>query len=250
MSYIKGKYKQSIFESETGYKVGLFRVQETDDKELVTNKTITFTGYFTELNKDDLYIFYGEGIEHIKYGFQYQVSEFERVKPEDKDGIIEFLSSDLFPGIGEKLATKIVETLGKNTLDIILEHPEQLNLVPKLTKKKASQIIETLNKYEESHKTIVYLTELGFNMKDALNIYNCYKSNTIQNVEHNIYGLIDEVEEISFSKIDPIALKLGIDQKDERRIKSCILYVMNDLCFKNGDTYLTKEEIYYKTLSL
>ena len=46
MSYIKGKYKQSIFESETGYKVGLFRVQETDDKELGTNKTITFTGYF------------------------------------------------------------------------------------------------------------------------------------------------------------------------------------------------------------
>lgn len=250
-TYIKGNYRRSIYQSEKGYIIGLFKVRDTTDENMkdYINKTITFTGYFHELNEDDTYLFYGEATEHPKYGFQYQVEEYERVKPEDKDGMIEFLSSSLFPGIGEKLATKIVEHLGKNTLEIILNHPEQLNLVPGLTKKKSAQIVETLNKYEESHKTIVYLTELGFNMKDALNIYNCYKSETVQNIEHNIYGLIDEVEEITFSKIDPIALKQGIDKTDERRIKSCILYVMKDLCFKNGDTYLTKEEIYYKTLS-
>jgi hypothetical protein len=65
-------------------------------------------------------------------------------------------------GIGKKLATKIVDVLGDNALDRILEEPECLNLVPKLTDKKINIIVETLNKYEESHKTIVYLTELGF----------------------------------------------------------------------------------------
>lgn len=250
-TFIKGNYRRSIYSSLKGYVIGLFKVRDTNDEAMQNyiNKTITFTGYFHELTEDDTYIFYGEAVNHPRYGFQYQVEEYERVKPEDKDGIIEFLASDLFPGIGEKLATKIVETLGKNTLDIILDNPEQLNLVPKLTHKKANQIVETLNKYEESHKTIVYLTDLGFNMKDALNIYNYYKSETINHVEHDIYELIDEIDEITFSKVDPIALKIGIDATDERRIKACILYVMSELCFKNGDTYLTKEEIYFKMMN-
>ena len=137
-NYIKGNYKRSIYESNNGYIIGLFKVKETNDEYLkdYIDKTITFTGYFTELNKDDLYIFYGEGIEHIKYGFQYQVSEFERVKPEDKDGLIAFFSSDLFNGIGEKIATQIVETLGENALDKILEEKSNLYLVPKLSSKK------------------------------------------------------------------------------------------------------------------
>ena len=65
-------------------------------------------------------------------------------------------------GIGEKIATNIVEILGTNALDIILENPDELLRVPKLSQEKARLITEVLNKYESSHKTIVYLTELGF----------------------------------------------------------------------------------------
>ena len=244
--YIKGNYKKSIYESDKGYVIGLFKVRETNDPELedYINKSITFTGYFPELNLDDTYLFYGELVTHPRYGIQYQVEEFERVKPKDKEGIVEFLASDLFTGVGEKLAKKIVDTLGENTLDIIINNPEQLLLVPKMTKKKADSIINTMNKYEESHKIIIYLTDLGFTMRDALNVYNTYKSQTIPRVELNIYMLIDEVDEITFPKIDAIARKLNVDTHDERRIKACIIYVMRDLCFKNGDTYLHKEEVY------
>ena len=244
--YIKGNYRRSIYESDKGYVIGLFKVRETNDPELedYINKSITFTGYFPELNLDDTYLFYGELVNHPRYGMQYQVEEFERVKPKDKEGIVEFLASDLFKGVGEKLAKKIVDTLGENTLDIIINNPEQLLLVPKMTKKKADSIVATMNKYEESHKIIIYLTDLGFTMRDALNVYNTYKSQTIPRVELNIYMLIDEVDEITFPKIDTIARKLDVDARDERRIKACIIYIMRDLCFKNGDTYLYKEEIY------
>ncbi len=245
-TFIKGHFRKSIFTSDKGYVIGLLKVRDTNDEEVkdYVGKTITFTGYFPELTEDDMYILYGEVVNHPRYGFQYQVESFERVKPEGKDGVIEFLSSDLFPTVGEKLASKIVDTLGPNTLEIILKNPEQLNLVPKLSKKKADLIIKTLNQYEESHTTIVYLTELGFLMKDALTIYSLYKGNTIRMVENNIYDLIDEVEELTFSKIDPIGLKLGVKETDSRRVKACILYSMKQLCFQNGDTYLRKEEIY------
>lgn len=250
MNYIKGTYKRSIYESGQGYIIGIFKIEETNDASVedYVNKTITFTGNFAELNEDDIYIFYGESVEHKKYGFQYNVKKYERIKPEDKDSIILFLSSDLFKGIGKKLATKIVETLGNNTLDRILEEPECLNLVPTLTLKKANIIIDTLNRYEESHKTIVYLTELGFTLKDSLVIYNKFKSDTISKIEHNIYSILDTDLEISFLKIDEINLKLNNDTTIER-IKACIYYMMNTLLFKNGDTYLYLDEIKYNVLN-
>ena len=65
-TYIKGNYRKSIFESDKGYVIGIFKVQETNALELENfiNKTITFTGYFHELNEDDTYLFYGEVVNH------------------------------------------------------------------------------------------------------------------------------------------------------------------------------------------
>ena len=242
MTYIKGNYRKSIFTSDKGYVIGLFKIKETDNEELkiYINKIITFTGYFHELNLDDMYIFKGDVVEHPKYGLQFNVVEYERLKPADEDGLVAFLSSDLFKGIGERLAKSIVDTLGKNVLDEILKDESCLLLVPKMTSKKAHTIYETLMKYEESHQIIVYLTELGFNMKDALDIYNTYKSETIIHIEHNPYCLTDF---ISFLKVDEIALKLNIDAFDERRIKACIIYMMKKLLFTNSDTYLEYDEI-------
>ena len=140
--------------------------------------------------------------------------------------------------------------MGEQTLENFLEDPSCLTLVPKMTSKKATQIYQTLTKYEESHKIIVYLTELGFSMKDALLIYNKYKGNTISMVEHNVYLLIDDIDEITFSKVDDIAHKLNMLEDDESRVKACILYCMKELTFKNGDTYLKQQEIYQTTLNL
>lgn len=240
-----GTYKQSIFSSENGYIIGLMRVKDTDMESMkdYINKTITFTGYFHELTEQDNYYFFGQETVHPKYGFQFVVDRYERVKPEDKDGIVEFLSSDLFKGVGEKLAKSIVNTLGESALDKILDDKSNLLLVPKMTMKKADSIYDTLMKYEESHKMIVYLTELGFSMRDALLIYNTYKGNTTMILEHNIYRVIDDIEEITFPKIDAIVKRKELSINQDLRIKACILYVMRDLTFKNGDTYLNLGEI-------
>jgi exodeoxyribonuclease V alpha subunit len=243
--YIKGNYRKSIFKSDKGYVIGLFKVRETNDSKMEEsiNKTITFTGYFHDLNEDDTYIMYGEEINHPRYGLQYQVSEYERLKPNDIDGIQAFLSSDLFPGIGDKMAKNIVDTLGNSALDLIIKDRNSLNLVPKLSSDKASIIYNILTKYEESHQVIVYLSELGFNMRDALNIYNTYRSNTKTTIENNIYKLILDINDINFIKVDEVALNLKYDKKDRRRIEALIIYIMNELIIKNGDTYLFLDDI-------
>jgi len=244
--FVKGTFRQSIFRNEKGFIIGLLKVHETNIIECqdYVNKTITFTGYFAELNENEKYIMYGEVAHHPKYGFQFNVSDSERIKPDDKDGVIEFLSSDLFKGIGEKQATSIVEVLGEKALDLILQDKTCLYTVPKLSEAKINLIHDTLVKYEESHETIVKLTELGFSMKDSLTIYNKYKSNTIRIIENNIYRLIDDIDEMNFTKVDSIALTLNEEKFNLNRIKACIVYVIKELSFSKGDTYLYYGEIY------
>lgn len=245
-NYIKGNYKRTIFSTDKGYVVGLFKIKETNDSDMedFVGKQITFTGFFEQLNENDLYVFYGEIVEHPKYGIQYQVKEYERLKPAGKDGIIEFLSSDLFPGIGIKMATKIVEKLGENTLDLIIQDEKTLLLIKGLNAQKRKMIYDTLINYEDSHKTIVYLTELGFSMRDSLAIYNKYRINTIMQIENDIYQIIDDIDDISFLKVDEIAKNMDIPRDDEKRIKACLIYIMNNLTFANGDTYFLIDELY------
>lgn len=249
MISIKGSYRKTIYTSKDGFTVGLFKVRDIDIETYSSykNKTITFTGYFHELNEDETYIFTGDFIEHHKYGFQFQVQAYEKLKPEGIDGLIEFLSSGLFKGIGEKTAIKIVEVLGDNALDIILENYESLLKVPGITKNKAINIYNSLIEYENSHKIITYLFELGFTTKDALSIYNVYKEETQYIIENNIYQLAEDISNINFIKIDSLRNKLGILPSDKRRVKAAIIYVVNELCYHQGDTYLLKEEIVYYT---
>ena len=238
--YLKGVFKKSIFKSDKGYYVGLFRVKDTnhDDFKPFLNKTITFTGTFPDLHPDDTYLFYGSMVKHPKFGYQYNVTEFERVKPEDKNGIIEFLSSDLFPGVGPKMAAKVVEALGLNAVNIILEDATVLKNIKGLSAKKAKTIECNIRNYENSHTTIVYLTELGFSISDAMLIFKRYNEHVKTVIERNIYQIVTDIEEIHFTKVDSIALNQGMKMDDANRIKSVIIYVMYDLCFQFGDTAL------------
>ena len=130
-SYIRGNVREVFYKTDKGYMVGIFKIRETNDKELESfvNRTITFNGNFHEIINDSEYKFYGEVARHPKYGLQYKVSFYEKLIPEEKNSIITFLSSGLFPGIGVKTATKIVEKLGDATLDLILEDYNNLLMI-------------------------------------------------------------------------------------------------------------------------
>nr|MBP3258389.1 ATP-dependent RecD-like DNA helicase [Bacilli bacterium] len=247
--YIKGSFSRSFFEGNNGYLIGLLKLKETniDVFEDYINKTVTFTGYFDSLNPNDTYILYGMEVEHPRFGLQFNVTSYEKVKPTDKLGVIAFLSSDLFPGIGESIAKNIVDTLGENALDVILDDPNSLRSVPKLSEKKRITIITNLEKYDESHKVIVYLSDLGFNMREALAIYNMYKSYTMDKVGEDIYDLVDTLS-IPFTKVDKIAIDMGYSRDDKKRIEACIIYSMLNIIFNNGDTYLNKLDIYKEVM--
>ncbi len=243
--YVKGLYKRAIFTSNTGYIIGLFKVIDTNDDSLeeYINKTITFTGYFHELNEIDTYMLYGQLINHPKYGVQYQVSSYDRVKPEGNDAIIEFLTSGLFKGIGEKKAQKIVDALGSDTFNTILEKPDDLILIPTITKNNSVELHNKLKEYENSYTTIIYLNELGLNTKDSMIIYNKYKESTKLIIEDNIYSLVDNIHHLTFKKIDKIALDMGVEKDALIRIEASIIYIMGELSNLYGHSYFYMDEL-------
>lgn len=244
-SFIKGKYRRSLFNGENGYIVGLFKISDADEENQdLIGETVVFTGYFIELNENDTYVFNGKFIIHQKYGEQFNVESYERCMPEEKDSIVEFLASGLFKGIGEKKAQKIVDVLGKETLNIILENPNNLLLIKGITAKNVSDLHDTLEEYQASYKIVLALNDLGFATKDSMIIYNHYHSRTLDVIDENIYRLYEDIKEISFKKVDAIALKSNYDNDDARRVKASILYVMNEVCNTYGHSYLYFDEIH------
>ena len=239
-SYIKGNLYKQIYRNEmNGYMVGLFKIRENNiDYE---DNIINITGIFPKLNEKKEYILYGNLVNHPKYGLQFSVSSFEVVLPTKEEELVTFLSSDLFP-VGEKTAKRIVDTFHEETINKILENKDCLQLIPRLTEKRIDKIYNVLVDYQNTSNIVLELTKLGFEMKESLSFLNKYDNKILDTVNTNIYELIDS-DEISFNKIDEIALNMGIKEDDDRRIKALIIYVMKELCFNNGDTYLTLEEI-------
>ena len=243
--YILGSIRKIIFESNNSpYKVGLFKVKDTNDDDLsiYVDKVISFTGEFMEINMDSDYILYGQMVEHPKYGTQFSVSSYEISVPSDSDSLIMYLSSGLFKGIGNKTAKKIVERFGSDTLDIIKNEYESLILVSGMTMKKALMIHNKVMESQLNQDMIIKLNTLGFTVKEAINLCNKYRFELFNIIDENIYELDSDID---FNKLDLIFLNNN-DEFDKRRIRALIKHNIYELCYESGDTLISREELFIK----
>ena len=246
MAYIKGTYIKDIFSNtNNGYIVGILKVIESDIEDI--SNQVYFVGNFVDLRYKTNYLMYGEMVEHPKYGKQFSVSSYEISLPTKREELVTFLSCEMFP-IGEKTAKRIVDAFKEDTIEMILDNPDNLLLIPRISKDKANKIYEVLNDYQYSSKVVMDLTSLGFTSKESLSIVNKYKGKTMDKITDNVYKLIDDLD-FSFLEVDRIALNMGIEDIDDRRLEAVILYVMESITFDTGDTYLYLEEIYNGVLN-
>ena len=242
MSYIKGIFIQDIYtNSSNGYTVGLLRVKDSDLSEDI-NKVITFTGTFDELKYKTTYKMEGNFVEHSKYGRQFLVDSYELILPTEEEEIIDFLSSDIFP-IGEATAKKIVDKLGNDAINKILENKDCLLGISRLPVKKVDKIYEVLEDYQSTSHIVLELSKLGFSTRNSITLLKKYSMNTMDIINNNIYDIKDDIE-ITFDELDKIAKNMGYESNDERRLEALTINMMNILTFNNGDTYLYFDEMY------
>ncbi|CAI9388365.1 SF1B family DNA helicase RecD2 [Niallia sp. Sow4_A1] len=247
--YIKGRHLVTIFHNEQNlYSVIRIRVDETnhdyDDKEAV------ITGYLPKMNEEETYTFYGDFKEHPRFGLQLQATSFRKEMPQTKQGIIAYLSSNLFKGIGEKTAENIVETLGEEAISKIMNQPSILDTVPKLAPDKAKVLYDTLMKNQGLEQAMVSLNQFGFGPQLSMKIYQVYKENTIETVQTNPYKLVEDIEGIGFGKADDLGAQIGIIGNHPDRLKAGCLYILELSSNQEGHVYLHAEHLLEKVKTL
>ncbi len=244
METLQGYIRGIIYHNHNNnYYVSLVRL---DQKK---RESIIIVGYFDELKKDELYRFNGEFKTHPKYGSQFVVESYEKVLPNDKEAIIRFLSSSLFPRIGRKTAEKVYDLLGDKCLEIIKDNPSKLDPL-ELKKEQVDSLIKGLNSQSRLEEAMKLFVGHGLTMKTLLKLDALYKEDMTHVILNNPYRMIKDIDGINFKYADKIALSLGIDKKDERRIKAAIVYCLNRLCFRYQSTYISYELIKKETTKL
>ncbi len=245
MSYIEGEVRQVLFyNDENNYSVLKLDIIDTDLQEIIYKEpTIIICGFFPHLDKGQRYRFFGELKNHPKYGLQYDASRFERIMDNSKEGLIDYLSSDIFKGIGPKTAEWIVNHFGVDCIDQILNNYDILDIVPRMSSSKKETLISTLQTNRKLETSLVWLYGFQISPKMAMKIYQRYGYESIDVIKENPYILMDEIEGIGFKRADEIALKIGLSYNHPLRIKAVIIYLLNEYMNKFGDTLLSLSDL-------
>lgn len=231
MEKLQGMVSDIVFKNEeNGYTIASL-ANENDE--------ITIVGCMPTLSVGESIEIEGKWVNHKIYGSQFEVQSFIPVTPSSLEGIYVYLSSGMIHGIGEKMAKRIVDKFGVDTLDIIQNTPERLTEVEGIGMKKVKQIKESYEENRELRNIIIQLSPYGITPNYCLRIYKKYKDKSLEVINKNPYRLAEEVRGIGFRIADDIASKIGIDKYSPDRIMQGILFTLNQ-SLGSGHTYLPK----------
>ena len=229
MEKLEGMVSDIVFKNEeNGYTIA-YLANENDD--------ITIVGCMPTLSVGESIEVEGKWVNHKTYGSQFEVKSFIPVTPSSLEGIYVYLSSGMIHGIGEKMAKRIVNKFGVDTLDVIQNTPERLTEVEGIGMKKVKQIQESYEENRELRNIIIQLSPYGITPNYCLKIYKKYKEKAIEIINKNPYRLAEDVRGIGFKIADEIACKIGIDKYSPDRIMQGIIYTLNQ-SLASGHTYL------------
>ena len=231
MEKLQGMVSDIVFKNEeNGYTIA-YLANENDE--------ITIVGCMPTLSVGESIEVEGKWVNHKTYGSQFEVQTFIPVTPSSLEGIYVYLSSGMIHGIGEKMAKRIVDKFGVDTLDIIQNTPERLTEVEGIGMKKVKQIQESYEENRELRNIIIQLSPYGITPNYCLRIFKKYKDKAIEIINKNPYRLAEDVRGIGFKIADEIARKIGIDKYSPDRIMQGIIYTLNQ-SLASGHTYLPK----------
>lgn len=233
ISMLEGSVEGIIYSNEeNGYTI----------LELVTDKNelVTAVGIMPYVGEGESLKIYGKWVHNPKYGRQFSVSSYEKVMPADEVSILRYLASGAIKGIGPKTAQRIVDVYGKDTFDVIENHPEWLAEISGITPKKARQIGEEFQKSAGMRSTMMFFREF-FGAALTMKIYKRFGAKSVELAKENPYILCEEIDGIGFEKADGMARSLGFSAEGLERISSGIIYMMRYRITQNGHVCLPED---------
>ncbi|MFN8179133.1 MAG: ATP-dependent RecD-like DNA helicase [bacterium] len=252
--------------SESGDQFGLFPPADGPDEELVgTVSRITFrsetTGYtvlrvspegeertfavvgrMPPLAVGERIRARGRWVEHPRFGRQLEVASLERKAPHTEEAIARYLGAGLAPGIGPKLAERIVATFGKATLDVVENRPAEVARVPGVSHARAQGLSEAVRANARLRDLTLLLEESGLGSRYAARIHEQYGESALNVVREDPYRLARDIWGIGFIRADALARSLGIGAEDPTRIEAGVLHVLRQSA-ELGDVFVPADEL-------
>ncbi|MCM2676556.1 helix-hairpin-helix domain-containing protein [Alkalicoccobacillus plakortidis] len=247
--YIKGEILHVVFRNEENfYTVAVIRVRETNEE--IDEKKLTIVGVLPHVEPDETFLFFGSIADHPKFGIQYKVEQSRRDLPQSKQGVVKYLASDRFPGIGTKTAETIVETLGETAISRIVENRDVLRNISGLKEEKAAMLYENLYEQQGVEQVLIVLSEHGFGVDLALKVFQVYKTQALEIIKSNPYQLIHDVDGIGFRRADQLGASIGLTGNHRDRLRAGCLFLVHELCIQEGHMYIEAEPLINQAVAL
>lgn len=250
MDTLKGVLTRiNYYNPENGYTVAILELDYKNKnvamkKTRIIGNTIAVVGFFERKpSANEEYSFEGEFIRDKNYGLQFKFSKFIRNTVKNEQGIISYLSSSMFPGVGAKVAKQIIETLGVDCLSKIKKDNKVLDQV-KITDKQKSVIITGLLSDEANQEAILFFLDNGITIDISHKIIATFGDMAKEIVLDNPYILMEKIERFGFKKNDAFALKIGIKPNSVIRLKALVTYVLNEALYSIGNSYISIGDLY------
>jgi exodeoxyribonuclease V alpha subunit len=197
-------------------------------------------GNLPELSPGETLELKGHWGNHPKHGFQFNVEVCKQTLPATPAGIRRYLGSGLVRGIGPRLAERIVAQFGRETLDIIEEHPERLREVPDIGPKRTRLIIQAWEEQRQVKDIMLFLHSHGVSTNLAVKIYKTYGDAALITVQENPYQLARDIYGVGFKTADKIAQDMGLNPDHPSRIEAGLLHVLDKMS-DDGHVYAPQD---------
>lgn len=234
METVKGFIDHIIYRNkDNGYTV--LNLLTQDDE-------LTCVGFFKTMDQGETIEAQGEYTQHQIYGKQFKIEQYKILPPSDEISMERYLTSGAVKGVGEALAKRIVKAFGADTYRMIEEEPERLAEVKGISLRKAREIAASLYEKRDARDAMTFLQGYGISNTLALRIYEIYGMGLYGVMKENPYRLAEDIQGIGFRIADEIAAKIGIHTDSDYRIRSGLLYTLQQ-AGGEGHCYLPADRL-------
>ena len=191
----------------------------------------------------------GKWSNHSSYGKQFEAEFLERLMPQTSMEILSYLGSRVIKGIGPRMAARIVERFGDETLLIMERDPMRLAEVSGISREKARAIGEEFLLRVGMRQLMEFFALHHLPAELAVRTYKLYGESTVELLYDDPYLLMDEGLEAPFGAVDRFAIELGVAGDDPRRVEAGILFELN-YNLTAGHSFLPEDKLVAATAQL
>ncbi|MBO5317096.1 MAG: ATP-dependent RecD-like DNA helicase [Oscillospiraceae bacterium] len=235
LEILQGVIAGVVFQNyDNGYCVLRLRCQD--------GQTVTVVGTVPLPTVGERLMVTGKWSSHSNYGKQFEAEFLERLMPQSSPEILGYLSGRIVKGIGPKLAARIVDRFGEDTLRIMEQEPARLAEVSGISEMKAKAIGEEFRLQVGLRHLMEFFALHHLPAELAVKTYKLYGDCTIDMLYDDPYLLMDEALGAPFGAVDQFAIQMGVAGDDPRRVEAGILFELR-YNLQGGHSFLPEEKL-------